>query len=392
MNTELIEALKMLEKERGLDLETLFQAIEEALVSAYKREFDAKTTSNIRAEVDRTTGEMQVFLQKTVVEQVEDEATEFPLEEAQAISDDFVVGDVMEFQLSPQQFGRLAAQAAKSAINQRLNAAEKERIQNEFSSRIGELAVGVVQRRDRREVIVDIGRAEAVLPYPEQVRGESYQFNQRMKFLILRVDEKKSRPIVYISRSHPHLVRKLFEKEVPEIAAGIVEIVAISREAGSRTKIAVASRDENVDPVGACVGQRGLRVQSIMDELNGEKIDIIPWSPDVVQFISNSLNPAKVLRADVYEEEKTARVVVPDHQLSLAIGREGQNARLAARLTGWRIDIRSEAQFRQMLEAEIMARFTAAAEQAIEASGGDEPVADEADAGGQAGPDAGEEA
>lgn len=390
MNTELIEALKMLEKERGLDLETLFQAIEEALVSAYKREFDAKTTSNIRAEVDRTTGEMQVFLQKTVVEQVEDAATEIPLEEAQAISDDFVVGDVMEFQLSPQQFGRLAAQAAKSAINQRLNAAEKERIQNEFSSRIGELAVGVVQRRDRREVIVDIGRAEAVLPYPEQVRGESYQFNQRMKFLILRVDEKKSRPIVYISRSHPHLVRKLFEKEVPEIAAGIVEIVAISREAGSRSKIAVASRDENVDPVGACVGQRGLRVQSIMDELNGEKIDIIPWSPDVVQFISNSLNPAKVLRADVYEEEKTARVVVPDHQLSLAIGREGQNARLAARLTGWRIDIRSEAQFRQMLEAEIMARFTAAAEQAIEASGGDEPAADETDTGGQAGPDAGE--
>lgn len=362
MNPELIEAIRMLEKERAIDGELLFEAIEEALVSAYKREFDAKTTDNIRAEVDRTSGEMKVFLRKTVVENVTDPNVEMSLEEAKAYSDEFELGDEMEYELSPQDFGRLAAQTAKNVINQKLCNAERERIQNEFSSRIGELSVGVVQRRDHREVIVDIGRAEAVLPFNEQVRSDGYNFNQRMRFYILRVDEKKGRPIVYVSRSHPNLVRKLFEHEVPEIASGVVEIIAISREAGSRTKIAVASRDENVDPVGSCVGQRGLRVQAVMDELMGEKVDIIQWSPDLESFIANSLNPAKVLRVDIHEEENTARVVVPDHQLSLAIGREGQNARLAARLTGWKIDIKSESRFRELLEQEIMARFTAATE------------------------------
>jgi N utilization substance protein A len=364
MNSELIAALKMLEKERGIDGEVLFLAIEEALVAAYKREFDAKTVENIKAEVDRETGEMRVFLMKTVVETVEDANSEVSLDEAKALSEDFELGDQMEYQLSPQDFGRLAAQTAKNVINQKLCSAERERIQNEFSSRVGDIAVGIVQRKDRREVVVDIGRAEAVLPLNEQVRTNGYNFNQRLKFFILKVDEKKGRPIVYVSRSHPNLVRKLFEKEVPEIASGIVEIVAISREAGSRTKMAVASRDENIDPVGSCVGQRGLRVQAVMDELMGEKIDIIQWSPDVLQFIANSLNPAKVIRAEVNEDDRTARVVVPDHQLSLAIGREGQNARLAARLTGWRIDIRSESQFREALESELMARFSAAAEQA----------------------------
>ena len=362
MNAELIEAIRMLEKERAIDGELLFEAIEEALVSAYKREFDAKTTDNIRAEVDRTSGSMKVFLRKTVVEHVTDTNVEMSLEEAKAFSDEFELGDEMEYELSPQDFGRLAAQTAKNVINQKLCNAERERIQNEFSSRIGELSVGVVQRRDHREVIVDIGRAEAVLPFNEQVRSDGYNFNQRMRFYILRVDEKKGRPIVYISRSHPNLVRKLFEQEVPEISSGVVEIVAISREAGSRTKMAVASRDDNVDPVGSCVGQRGLRVQAVMDELMGEKIDIIQWNSDLENFIANSLNPAKVLRVDINEEENTARVVVPDHQLSLAIGREGQNARLAARLTGWKIDIKSESRFREMLEQEIMARFTAATE------------------------------
>ncbi len=362
MNPELIEAIRMLEKERAIDGELLFEAIEESLVSAYKREFDAKTTDNIRAEVDRTSGEMKVYLTKTVVEVVTDPNVEMSLEEAKAYSDEFELGDEMEYELSPQDFGRLAAQTAKNVINQKLCNAERERIQNEFSSRLGELSVGVVQRRDHREVIVDIGRAEAVLPFNEQVRSDGYNFNQRMRFYILRVDEKKGRPIVYVSRSHPNLVRKLFEQEVPEISSGVVEIVAISREAGSRTKMAVASRDENVDPVGSCVGQRGLRVQAVMDELMGEKIDIIQWSPDLEMFIANSLNPAKVLRVDINEEENTARVVVPDHQLSLAIGREGQNARLAARLTGWKIDIKSETRFRELLEQEIMARFTAATE------------------------------
>jgi len=318
-----------------------------------------------------------------VVESVTDPNVELSLEEAKSYSEEFEIGDEMEYELSPQDFGRLAAQTAKNVINQKLCNAERERIQNEFSSRIGELSVGVVQRRDHREVIVDIGRAEAVLPYNEQVRSDGYNFNQRMRFYILRVDEKKGRPIVYVSRSHPNLVRKLFENEVPEIASGVVEIVAVSREAGSRTKIAVASRDENVDPVGSCVGQRGLRVQAVMDELMGEKIDIIQWSPELESFIANSLNPAKVLRVDINEAENTARVVVPDHQLSLAIGREGQNARLAARLTGWKIDIKSESRFREMLEQEILARFTAAAESAVneseaqaDAADGSEPQAD----------------
>ena len=366
MNAELIEALRLLEKERGIDAGVLFEAIEEALVSAYKREFEAKTTDNIRAEVDRETGEMKVFLTKTVVEAVEDNNSEISLEVAQALSEDFEIGDMMEYQLSPQDFGRLAAQTAKNVINQKLCSAERERIHNEFSSRVGEVAAGVIQRKDRREVIVDIGRAEAVLPYNEQVRLDGYNFNQRLRFLILKVDEKKGRPIIYVSRSHPNFVRKLFEQEVPEIASGVVEIMSVAREAGSRTKIAVVSRDSNVDSVGSCVGQRGLRVQAIMDEMMGEKIDIIEWHPDVAEFISNSLNPAKVVRVDIQEDEKVARVIVPDHQLSLAIGREGQNARLAARLTGWKIDIKSESQYRAAIEAEILSRFTEAVESTVE--------------------------
>ena len=372
MNAELIEALRLLEKERGIDAEVLFEAIEEALVSAYKREFEAKTTDNIRAEIDRQTGEMRVFLTKTVVETVEDANAEMSLEEAQAISEDFEVGDMMEYQLRPQDFGRLAAQTAKNVINQKLCSAERERIHNEFSNRVGEIAAGIVQRKDRREVIVDIGRAEAVLPFNEQVRLDGYNFNQRMRFLILKVDEKKGRPIIYVSRSHPNLVRKLFEQEVPEIASGIVEIVSVAREAGSRTKMAVLSRDSNVDSVGSCVGQRGLRVQAVMDELMGEKIDIIEWNPDLNEFISNSLNPAKVVRVDIQEDEKTARVIVPDHQLSLAIGREGQNARLAARLTGWKIDIKSESQFRAAVEAELLSRFTEAVEATADDFGNEE--------------------
>lgn len=377
MNTELIEALKMLEKERGIDAEILFEAIEEALVSAYRREFEARSTDNIRAEIDRETGEMRVFLDKTVVETVDDPNAEISLAEAKALSDEFELGDLMEFQLRPQDFGRLAAQTAKNVINQKLSSAERERIQNEFSSRIGELAAGVIQRKDRREVIVDIGRAEAVLPYHEQVRQDGYNFNQRLRFLILKVDEKRGRPVVYVSRSHPNVVRKMFEQEVPEIANGIVEIMSVAREAGSRSKIAVASRDSNVDPVGSCVGQRGLRVQAVMDELMGEKIDIIEWDPDVTVFISNSLNPAKVIRVDLLEDEKVARVVVPDHQLSLAIGREGQNARLSARLTGWKIDIKSESQYREAVETEIMSRFTQAVEETASDYMDDEEEVDE---------------
>ena len=363
MNKELIEALKMLEKERGIEAEVLFEAIEESLVSAYKREFEAKTTDNIRAEIDRTTGDMRVFLQKSVVAEVEDANAEMSLADAKALSEDFEIGDIMEFQLSPRDFGRLAAQTAKSVINQRLSQAEKERIHNEFSDRIGEIAAGVVQRKDRREVTVDIGRAEAVCPYDQQSRLDGYNFNQMLRFLILRVDERRGRPIVIVSRSDRNLVRRLFEQEVPEIITGVVDIVAIAREAGSRTKMAVQSRDPNVDAVGSCVGQRGLRVQAVIDELMGEKIDIIEWDPDPAIFISHALSPSKVVRVDLNEEMNSAVVVVPDHQLSRAIGREGQNARLAAKLTGWKIDIKSESQYRELLEYELMSRF----DQAVEA-------------------------
>lgn len=383
MNQDFIEALKMLEKERGLDLETLFTAIEEALVSAYKREFDIrsgekkdrdriteddliKQSDDIKAEIDRETGEMRVYQPITVVAEVTNPNSEISLVEAKALSEDLELGDELVKELNPKDFGRLAAQAAKNVINLRLARAEKDRIQEEFSGRIGELAGGVVQRKDKREVVVDIGRAEAVLPHDEQSRLDGYTFNQRMKFYIMKVDERKNRPVVYVSRSHPNLVRRLFEAEVPEISSGVVEIVSVAREPGSRSKIAVFSHDPNVDGVGACVGQRGLRVQAVIEELNGEKVDIIEWVPDIAQFISHALLPAKVVRVDLSgddddepgaTEDQYARVVVPDHQLSLAIGREGQNVRLAARLTGWKIDIKSESQYRELIESELMSRF-----------------------------------
>lgn len=365
MNEELLQAIREVAKERGLDQEVLFQSIEESLVSAYKREFNAKNTENIRGEIDRETGAMFIVVELEVVEEVDDPSSQMALEVARSISEDFEVGDILESRISTEKMGRLAALAARNAISQKMNSAEKERIQNEFMNRIGEIATGIIQRKDRRDVFVDIGRAEAVLATNEQMKTDSYDFNRRMKFLILKVDEKKGRPVIYVSRSHPHLVKKLFESEVPEIADGIVEIVAISREAGSRSKIAVASRDENVDPVGSCVGQKGLRVQAVMDELRNEKVDIIPWSSDPEIFISNAMSPAKVIRVDVNEDERSARVIVPDHQLSLAIGREGQNVRLAARLTGWKIDIKSESQFRELIESEIMQKFTKAVESVV---------------------------
>jgi N utilization substance protein A len=398
MNQEFIEALKMLEKERGLELDTLFTAIEEALVSAYKREFDIKSgekrdrdrvteedlnkpSDGIKAEINRETGEMRVYQPITVVAEVTNPNSEILLEEARAISEDLEIGDELVKELNPKDFGRLAAQAAKNVINLRLAKAEKDRIQEEFSGRIGELAGGIVQRKDKREVAVDIGRAEAVLPYDEQSRLDGYVFNQRMKFYIMKVDERKNRPIVYVSRSHPNLVRRLFEAEVPEVSAGIVEIVSVAREAGSRTKIAVFSHDPNVDAVGACVGQRGLRVQAVIEELNGEKVDIIEWVPDIALYISNALSPAKVVRVDLSggeeddeDDEQFARVVVPDHVLSLAIGREGQNVRLAARLTGWKIDIKSESQYRELIENEFMSRFELSLDEDGEDAYSDEPA------------------
>lgn len=370
MNKTMIEAVNMLAKERGIDEGVLFEAIEEAIVAAFKREFaDAKQNDNVFAEIDRETGEMYVYEVRTVSAVVDNPKTQISLEEARAIDSELEEGDSIEMTIPVESLGRLAANAAKSAINQKLRMAEHTRIQNEFSGRIGELASGVIQRKDSKFVFVDIGRAEATLTRQEQVKDEKYNFNQHMRFLILKVEEHNGRPVVYISRSHPNLVKKLFEQEVPEIAAGIVEIVSVAREAGSRTKIAVATRDENVDPLGACVGQRGARVQAVMDELGQEKVDVIEWDADPAQFISNALSPAKVVRVDTEitnkpdgSREMAARVVVPDHQYSLAIGRSGQNVRLAARLTGWKIDIKSESQMRDIIQDEFMARFTVADE------------------------------
>ncbi len=380
MNHEFIEALRLLEKERGVEMETLVEAIEDALVAAYRREFEIRSkdreksrerelmpeqeaepkpveNDGITAHIDRRTGEMRVYQPMTVVEEVKDPNSELSLEQAQAMSEDLELGDQLVREVDPSHFGRLAAQTAKSVINQKLAQAEKMRIHDEFSGRVGGLASGIVQRRDRNEVLVDIGRAQAVLPYNQQSRLDNYTFKKHMRFYILKVDQRDHRPVIMVSRSHPGLVRRLFEQEVPEIGAGIVEIVNMAREAGSRTKMAVTSHDSNIDAVGACVGQRGTRVQSVITELNGEKIDIIEWSSDITDFISSSLSPARVIRVVLDEEEQSARVIVADHQLSLAIGKEGQNARLAAKLTDWRIDIKSETQYRELLESAWMSDF-----------------------------------
>lgn len=368
MNEELIGAIKLLAKERGIDEEVLFIAIEEAIVAAFKREFsDARQNDNVYAEIDRETGEMEVFEEREICAVVDNPKTQISLEEAKMIDSELEEGDTIGLTIPVESLGRLAAIAAKSAINQKLRSAEHIRIQEEFSDRIGELASGIIQRKDSKFVFVDIGRAEATLTRQEQVKDEKYNFNQHMKFLILKVEEHNGRPVVYVSRSHPNLVRKLFEQEVPEIANGIVEIVSVAREAGSRSKIAVMSRDEDVDPLGACVGQRGSRVQAIMDELGQEKIDVIEWDEDPAIFISNALLPARVIRVDTEINTKedgsrdlAAKVVVPDHQYSLAIGRAGQNVRLAARLTGWKIDIKSESQYQEILQNEFISNFTVA--------------------------------
>ncbi len=376
MNEKLIEAVKLLAKERGIDEDVLFESIEEAIVAAFKREFsDAKQNDNVFAEIDRETGEMYVYEVRTVSDIVDNPKMQISLAEAKAIDPELDVGDTIEMTIPVESLGRLAANAAKSAINQKLRSAEHARIQNEFSGRIGELASGVIQRKDSKFVFVDIGRAEATLTRQEQVKDEKYNFNQHMRFLILKVEEHNGRPVIYVSRSHPNLVRKLFEQEVPEIASGIVEIISVAREAGSRTKIAVASRDPDVDALGACVGQRGARVQAVMDELGQEKVDVIEWDEDPVVYISHALSPAKVVRVDTETntredgtKELSARVIVPDHQYSLAIGRAGQNVRLAARLTGWKIDIKSESQFREQVQDEFLSRFTIADEEVEEGS------------------------
>ncbi|KYO65769.1 transcription termination factor NusA [Thermovenabulum gondwanense] len=338
MNIEFLEALEQIEKDKGINKEILIEAIEAALVSAYKKNYG--TTQNVKINIDRETGEVKVFSQKTVKEDVLNPLLEISLVEAKKINPLVKVGDIISVEVKPKNFGRIAAQTAKQVVMQRIKEAERNIIYEEFAGRETDLVTGIILRTEKKNVIIDLGKTEVILPPTEQIPNEVYNTGERIKVYVLEVKKTTKGPQITVSRSHPGLIKRLFELEVPEIYEGIVEIKSIAREAGSRTKIAVHSRDENVDPVGACVGQKGTRVQTIVDELKGEKIDIIKWSKDPAEYISNALSPAKVLKVDIDEDNKTARVIVPDNQLSLAIGKEGQNARLAAKLTGWKIDIK----------------------------------------------------
>jgi transcription termination/antitermination protein NusA len=357
-NAELIKAIRQLEEEKGLTKDVLVEAIEAALLSAYKKNFGA-AAQNIRVEVDRETGEQHVYSVRTIVENVTDPNTEVPLGEAQTWDPESRVGDIVEVEVTPKDFGRIAAQTAKQVIVQRIREAERDMVYKEFRDREGDIVTGTVQRVERRNVYMDLGRIEAVLPPTEQVPREGYRQNDRVKAYVVEVRQSNRGPQIVVSRTHPGLLKRLFELEVPEIYEGIVEIKAIAREAGARSKVAVVSRDRNVDAVGACVGPKGSRVQSIVDELRGEKVDIVPWAGDSAAFVASALSPAKVIRVEINDETKTALVIVPDNQLSLAIGKEGQNARLAAKLTGWRIDIKSESQIKELEARKIFADLPA---------------------------------
>ena len=352
MSADLIFALNQLEKEKGIDKEVLIEAIEAALISAYKRNFGL--LQNVKVNIDRTNGDVKVFALKTVKVNPTDASSEISLEGARKIDPSFQEADIAELEVTPKQFGRIAAQTAKQVVMQKIREAEREIIFNSYSNKSGEIVSAIVQRIERKNVIVDLGKTEAIILPSEQIVSEEYKFNDRIKVYITEVKKTPKGPQVYVSRTHPNIVKKLFELEVPEIHEGIVEIRSISREAGSRTKIAVFSKNSDVDCLGACVGQKGTRVQAIVNELRGEKIDIIKWSSNFQEYISSSLSPAKVIRVDINESGKTAKVTVPDFQLSLAIGKEGQNARLAARLTGWKIDIKSESQLRATIEQQLL--------------------------------------
>lgn len=345
MNQEFIEALKEIVKEKGISEDLLFTTIDDALIAAYKKNYSNNTNcQNVKVNMNRETGEIHVYSQKEVVEEVYDDVTEISLDDAKAISPRYQIGDIVDIEVTPKKFGRVAAQAAKQVVIQRIKEAERSIIYNEFITKEFDIITGTVIRKDKGNVFVDLGKIEAVLGENEQIKGEEYNFNDRLKLYIVEVKNTTKGAQIVVSRTHPGLVKRLFELEVPEIFNGVVEIKSISREAGSRTKIAVHSNDSNVDAMGACVGAKGTRVQNIVNELKNEKIDIIKYSKLPEEYISNALSPAKVLDVTLDEDAKSAKVIVDDNQLSLAIGKEGQNVRLAAKLTGWKIDIKSKSQ------------------------------------------------
>ncbi len=340
MSKEFITAICELEKEKNISRDIVFEAIDLALVSAYKKNYNT-SQNNVAVNIDRKNGDVRVFIQKEVVENPENLLSEISLDEAQRIDGKYQLGDIVNIEDTPANFGRIAAQTAKQVVLQKIKEAERNMIYEEFSAKENKILDGVIQRIEKDKIYLDIGRTEAYLAPNEQVPGEAYDFHKRMKVYVTEVKKTTKGSLVNVSRTRPQLVSNLFKEFIPEIQDGIVEIKSISREAGSRSKIAVVSNDPNVDAIGACIGERGTRVQNIVDELNGEKIDIVKYSEDPKEFITESLNPAEVISLQVDVENKEAHVVVPFHQLSLAIGKEGQNARLAARLTGYKIDIKS---------------------------------------------------
>jgi N utilization substance protein A len=346
MSSELLDALTILEREKGISRDVLIDAIEAALVSAYRRNFNQ--AQNVRIDLNLQSGSMRVFARKEVVDEVFDPRLEISIADARNINPNYVVEDVVEMEVTPKDFGRIAAQTAKQVVTQRVREAERGIIYSEFIDREEDIMTGIVQRLDSKFIYVSLGKIEALLPVNEQMPNERYKPHDRIKVFITKVEKTTKGPQIFVSRTHPGLLKRLFEIEVPEIYDGTVEIKSVAREAGDRSKISVHSDNNEVDPVGSCVGPKGTRVQAVVNELKGEKIDIVKWSDNPVIFVANSLSPSKVLDVMVNENEKATTVVVPDYQLSLAIGKRGQNARLAAKLTGWKIDIKSETEAREL--------------------------------------------
>ena len=349
-NKELILALEDLEKEKGIKKEELLDSIRTALITAYKRNFDA--LENVDVKMDEQTGATHVYSIKEVMENANDPALEISLEEARKINKELKIGDTVEVEIVPRDFGRIAAQTAKQVIIQKLRETERNMIFNEYNERKGEIVTGLIQKADKHIVVLDLGKLEGIMLPKDQIQTETYRVNDKIKGYVVDVERgEKGIPQAIVSRTHPDFVRKLLEFEIPEIYEGLIEIKSVSRDPGLRSKIAVYSPNENIDPVGSCVGQKGIRIQNVINELHGEKIDVIEWNPDPSIFIASALLPAQIMAVDIKEEEKFAQVIVADDQLSLAIGKAGQNARLAAKLTNWKIDIKSETQFREALQA-----------------------------------------
>jgi N utilization substance protein A len=347
MNINLAKVIEEIEKEKGISKDILIEAIESAIVSAYKKNY-TNNIDDIKIDISSDTGEIKVFTRKTIVQKASEPLNEIS-EDDLSISDKekYNIGDTILVETTPKEFGRIAAQTAKQVIVQKIREAERNVIYEKYIDKERDIVTGIVQRIEHGNVIIDLGRTEAILLPNEQIRNEEYYKGKRIKIYILEVRKTSKGPKIFASRTHPELLKRLFELEVPEIHEGLVEIKNIAREAGKRSKVAVYSKDERVDPIGACIGDRGSRIKSIMMELTDEKIDVIRWSDDDKALIANSLSPAKVITVNLFEKEKTATVVVPDQQLSLAIGKEGQNARLAAKLTGWKVDIKSESDYKE---------------------------------------------